>query len=76
MGDSTPNNDKLQAEVACTLSTAGASTGRVYVVVHDARVFLYGLAYTLSERSRLEALALAVPGVSSVENYLHVNLFA
>jgi osmotically-inducible protein OsmY len=39
-------------------------------------VFLYGCAYSLEERANLETLAMSVPGVSAVENYVFVNLFA
>jgi osmotically-inducible protein OsmY len=49
---------------------------RITVRVEGGRVFLYGEAYSLEERANLETLALSVPGVSTVENHLCVNLFA
>jgi osmotically-inducible protein OsmY len=54
----------------------GVSTQRITVKVKDGQVFLYGYAYSLEERASLETIALSVPGVSSVENQLCVNLFA
>lgn len=54
----------------------GAFAQRMTVRVAGGRVFLYGYAYSLEERANLETLALSVPGVSAVENYLCVSLFA
>lgn len=56
--------------------TLGDFAQRMTVRVEGGRVFLYGDAYSLEERAYVETLALSVLGVSSVENYLCVNLFA
>jgi osmotically-inducible protein OsmY len=65
--------DKVLRAVQLTL---GVFAQRITVRVEGGRVFLYGYAYSLEERANLETIALGVPGVSAVENYLCVNLFA
>jgi osmotically-inducible protein OsmY len=65
--------DKVLRAVQLTL---GVFAQRITVRVEGGRVLLYGDAYSLEERAHLETLALSVPGVSTVENYLCVNLFA
>jgi osmotically-inducible protein OsmY len=63
--------DKVLRAVQLTLRSQ-----RITVRVEGGRVFLYGCAYSLEERANLETLAMSVPGVSAVENYVFVNLFA
>lgn len=67
-----PVGDKVLRTVQLTL---GSLAQRITVRVEGDRVFLYGYAYSLEERSSLERLARSVPGVATVENYLCVNLF-
>jgi osmotically-inducible protein OsmY len=65
--------DKVLRAVQLTL---GVFAQTITIRVEGGRVFLYGYAYSLEERAKLETLALSVPGVSAVENYPCVNLFA
>lgn len=70
-------NEELGDKVLRTVQLAlGAFAQRITVRVEGGRVFLHGCVYSLEERANLETLALSVPGVSAVENYLCVNLFA
>lgn len=69
-------NEELELQVTYALQSARVSTQRIVIVARSGRVFLYGYAYSLDERKRIEAFTLTVPGVSFVENHLCVNLFA
>jgi osmotically-inducible protein OsmY len=69
--------DEVGDQMLCAVQlTLGGFAQRMTVRVEGGRVFLYGDAYSLEERAHLETLALSVPGVSTVENHLCVNLFA
>ena len=65
--------DKVLRTVQLAL---GRFAQRMTVRVAGGRVFLYGYAYSIEERANVETIALGVPGVCAVENYLCVNLFA
>jgi osmotically-inducible protein OsmY len=74
--DSSQMNQELERNVAHTLRSMGLSGQSIIIIARGGRVYLYGYAYSLEERCRIEDVTLAAPGVSSVENYLCVNLFA
>jgi len=69
-------NQELERNVAHAFQFDGISIQGMVIVARSGRVFLYGYASSQDERSRIEAVTRAVPGVSSVENHVCVNLFA
>ena len=48
---------------------------RIAITVDGACASLCGMVWTPQQRDQAEALARATPGVSTVKNYLSVNLF-
>jgi osmotically-inducible protein OsmY len=53
----------------------GLSALRIAISVEGTCATLCGMVWTREQRDQAEALARATPGVSTVKNYLSINLF-
>ena len=53
----------------------GLSALRIAITIDGACASLCGMVWTPEQRDQAEAVARATPGVSTVKNYLSVNLF-
>jgi osmotically-inducible protein OsmY len=67
---------QMEQQIRCAIDGApGLSALRIAISVEGTCATLCGMVWTREQRDQAEALARATPGVSTVKNYLSINLF-
>ena len=64
--------EKIRGGLTATL---GPSANHITIALDGRSVILYGNVYSLEQWNQAEAVTRGIPGVSTVRNYLSLNLF-
>lgn len=76
MTTTTQSCSEIESKIRDALDRVpGLGTLRIAVTVDGACASLCGMVWTSEQRDKAEAVAWATPGVSTVKNYLCINLF-